>query len=168
MKKYYEDSEYLNKVNDILENKEFQQMELITHHEGNRLDHSIRVSYYSYKLANFLKLDSEKVARAGLLHDFFFEENCGKTKKTRTKNMFKHPEYALENALKYFNLSPLEKDIIISHMFPVGIHIPKYFESWIVDFVDDIVAIYEESTIIRKQLSTATCFILIVILNSLR
>ena len=45
MKKYYEDREYLNKVYDILNNEEFQKMEKIIHHEGNRLDHSIRVTY---------------------------------------------------------------------------------------------------------------------------
>ena len=53
MKKYYEDKEYLSKVCDILENEEFKKMENIVHHEGNRLDHSIRVSYHSYKWAKF-------------------------------------------------------------------------------------------------------------------
>jgi uncharacterized protein len=168
MKKYSEDREYLNIVCDILENEEFKKMETIIHHEGNRLDHSIRVSYFSYKLAKFLKLDHYKVARASLLHDFFLEENFKATKKERAITMVKHPEYALKNAKKYFDLSSLEEDIIVSHMFPIGKHIPKYFESWMVDIVDDIVAIYEESTIISKQFSTATCFLIMVLLNSLR
>jgi len=168
MKKYYEDREYLNKVYDILENKEFKKMENIIHHEGNRLDHSIRVSYYSYKAAKLLKLDSEKVARAALLHDFFFEENHGATKKERTITMLKHPEYALENAKKHFELSPLEEDIILTHMFPIGPRIPKYIESWMVDFVDDIASIYEKTTIVRRHLSTATCFLVMILVNNLR
>lgn len=168
MKKYYEDRQYLTKVNDILKNKEFQRMENILHHEGNRLDHSIRVSYYSYLLAKVLKLDSNKVARAALLHDFFLEENEGATKKEKALTMLKHPEYALENAKKYFELSPLEEDIIVSHMFPIGKHIPKYFESWMVDIVDDIASIYEKSAVIRKQLSTATCFLIMILVNNLR
>lgn len=168
MKKYYEDRQYLTKVNDILENKEFQKMGNIIHHEGNRLDHSIRVSYYSYLLAKAFKLDSNRVARAALLHDFFLEENEGATKKEKIKTMLKHPEYALSNSRKYFKLSPLEEDIILSHMFPVGKHIPKYFESWMVDIVDDIASIYEKSAVIRKQLSTATCFLIMILVNNLR
>lgn len=168
MKKYYEDREYLNKVYDILENDEFKKMEGIIHHEGNRLEHSIRVSYYSYKIAKFLKLDSEKVARAALLHDFFLEESYTKKKKEKLELMMRHPEYALENSKKYFSLSSLEEDIILSHMFPIGKHIPRYFESWMVDIVDDVAAVYEKSAIVRKQLSTATCFLVMVLVNNLR
>lgn len=168
MKKYYEDREYLNKVYDILENNEFQNMKNIIHHEGNRFDHSVRVSYYSYRLAKFLKLDSNKVARAALLHDFFFEINQGATKKEKTVTMLKHPEYALKNAKKYFELSPLEEDIILTHMFPIVPRVPKYIESWMVDFIDDIVSVYEKSSIVRRQLSTATCFLIMVFVNNLR
>lgn len=84
MKKYYEDREYLNKVYDILENDEFQKMEHIMHHEGNRLEHSIRVSYHSYQLAKLFRLDTNKVARAALLHDFFLEDNQNATKKRKS------------------------------------------------------------------------------------
>ena len=73
MKKYYEDREYLNKVYDILNHDEFKKMENIVHHGVNRLNHSIRVSYYSYKIAKLLRLDSEKVARAAL---HYWEEPC--------------------------------------------------------------------------------------------
>lgn len=168
MKKYYEDNDYLSTVYDILENKEFKKLEDMVHHENNRLAHSISVSYYSYKIAKFLKLDTDKVARAALLHDFFLENNQELNKKDRALTMFKHPEYALENSKKYFDLSPLEEDIIVSHMFPIGKHVPKYFESWMVDLVDDIVSIYEKSTVIRKQLSTASCFLAMVVINYLK
>lgn len=168
MIKYYEDREYLNKVYDILENNEFQEMKTIIHHESNRLDHCLRVSYYSYKLAKFFKLDDTKVARAALLHDFFLEKNENTGIKKRMVTMFYHPEYALENAKKYFELSPIEEDIIVSHMFPIGRHIPKYFESWLVDLVDDIVAVFEKATVVRGQLSTATCFLVMILVNNLR
>ena len=82
--------------------------------------------------------------------------------------MLNHPEYALKNSKKYFELSPLEEDIILSHMFPVGKHVPKYFESWMVDIIDDIASIYEKSAVIRKQLSTATCFLIMILVNNLR
>lgn len=168
MKNYYEDREYLNKVYDILEHEEFKKMENIIHHGINRLNHSIRVSYYSYKIAKFLRLDSEKVARAALLHDFFFEDNSEANKKERVVTMLKHPKYARDNAKKYFELSELEEDIILTHMFPVGPRIPKYFESWMVDIVDDVASIYERSHVVSRQLSTATCFLVMVLVNNLR
>ena len=62
----------------------------------------------------------------------------------------------------------MEKDIISTHMFPVNLRIPKYFESWIVDLVDDIVAVYEKTYILRKQLSTSVSFMFIILLNYLR
>ena len=168
MKKYYEDREYLNKVYDILNHDEFKKMENIVHHGVNRLNHSIRVSYYSYKIAKFLKLDNEKVARAALLHDFFFEKNSDLNKKEKVVTMLNHPKYAVENAKKYFELSELEEDIILTHMFPVAPKVPKYFESWMVDLVDDIASVYERSSVISRQLSTATCFLIMILVNNLR
>ena len=168
MKKYYEDRKYISNVSDILDHPEFQKLENIIHHGGNRYNHSIRVSYYSYKISKFLHLDSEKVARAGLLHDFFFEDNLVLDKKTRLSVLVKHPEYACDNAKRYFDLSELEEDIITTHMFPVGKKVPKYLESWVVDIVDDIASIYEKSYIVARQLSTAMCFILMVLVNNLR
>ncbi len=168
MSKYYEDSDYLSKVSDILEKSEFKKMEDIVHHGVNRLDHSIRVSYYSYLLSKFLRLDSEKVARAALLHDFFFEDNSELSRKDRMITMVKHPSYAVSNAKKYFEISEMEEDIIASHMFPVAPRVPKYLESWLVDLVDDIASIYERSSVISKQLSTATCFLVMILVNNLQ
>lgn len=168
MKKYYEDREYLSKVNDILDNEEFQKLGDIIHHEGNRYEHSVRVSYNAYKLAKVLHLDTEKVARGALLHDFYLEKNKCDTKKEKMGLLIKHPEYALENSKKYFDLSPLEEDIILTHMFPIGKRVPRYLESWMVDIIDDFAALYEKTTIIRKQLSTASCFLVMILVNNLR
>lgn len=155
-------------VDDILENDEFSKMGEIVHHGSNRLDHSVRVSYLSYKIGKLLKLDYEKIARAALLHDFFFEDNESSGRKEKMVTMLKHPEYALENAKKYFQLSELEEDIILTHMFPIGPRLPKYLESWLVDIVDDVVSIYEKSYVVRKQLSAATSFLMLFILNYIR
>ncbi len=162
------DKEYFYIVRDILEHQEFQRLSSIIHHGNNRFDHSMRVSLFSYRVSKFLHLDYVRVARAALLHDFFFEENEGVSKKKRTSVLVKHPQYALENASRYFELSDMEKDIIVSHMFPVNLRIPKYFESWIVDVVDDIVAVYEKSYVLRKQLSTSVSFLFVILLNYLR
>ena len=55
-----------------------EKMSEITHHGLDRKSHSIRVSYYSYKISKALGLDYKSTARAGLIHDFFFENNQDK------------------------------------------------------------------------------------------
>ena len=168
IKNHLEDRKYRILVDDIIENKEFLKLENIIHHECNRFNHSVRVSYWSYKIGKSLKLDYERIARAALLHDFFFEDNTNSDYKTRIATMLKHPKYALENAKKYYDLTELEEDIILTHMFPIVPRLPKYIESWMVDIVDDIVSIYEKTYVIRKQLSAATSFIMLFILNYIR
>jgi len=136
------DEEYVNIVRNILDNEEFKKIDGLSHHGINRLEHSLRVSYFSYKLSKFLHLDNRKVARAGLLHDFFLTNSSNK--KTKIVSVFKHSKEAVNNASDNFIISDLEEDIIKSHMFPVmPFIIPKYAESWVVNLVDKTVALYE-------------------------
>jgi len=161
----YEDLEYINLVNDILENEEFNKTKTITHHGLNRFDHCVRVSYYSYKVSKLLRLGYQDVARAGLLHDFFLVDNSDVDTTKRLDVLINHPKYALINSKRYFKLNEKEENIIISHMFPVTLKAPKYAESWIVDVVDNIVAICEALYTTRKHLKVAVNFLIVVMLN---
>ena len=139
MNKYFDDIKYYNLISDIIENDKFRGLEKDRHHGITRLEHSVRVSYHAYKIAYKLKLNYKAVARAGLLHDFFLNSDLEGKKKDMS--MFFHPYKALENSCNYFNLTEIEKDIIITHMFPTLPHkIPKYLESWLVSIVDKIIA----------------------------
>ncbi len=142
---------YYDIVKDILEHDEFLKLKKITHHGLNRYEHNKRVSYYSYLVAKILRLDYESVARAGALHDFFHDANK-ETKITEKIDLLeRHPRYSLENSKMYFDLNEKEKNIILSHMFPVvPKYLPKYLESWIVDIVDDWVGIGERIYSTRK------------------
>ncbi len=160
----FQDRSYQAIVQSILENNEFLKLKEIMHHGGNRFDHSVRVSYYSYKIAKFFKLNYIDTARGALLHDFFLEDSdFGKV-----VTLVNHPKYALENSLKYFELSELEQDIIRTHMFPVSAKPPKFLESWIVDIVDNIASIYERCSSMSRQLTTGMNFLLLILLNNLR
>ena len=53
-------------------------------------------------------------------------------------------------------------------MFPVTIMPPKYLESWIVDIVDDIAAIYEKSHSVKKDLQTAATFIFVLMISIIK
>lgn len=138
------DEEYLKIVNDILNNESFRKINDEVHHQGSRLTHCINVSYMTYKVCKKLNLDYTSASRAALLHDYFFNsEFSSRNKLYRLTNHYKR---ALINANNIVNLNNKEKNIISSHMFPIGGTLPKYKESLLVDLIDDICAIHEVIT----------------------
>lgn len=161
------DQKYLKLVEDILENKEFNQLDTIEHHGMTRLEHSVRVSYYSYKISKMLGLDYTTVARAGLLHDFFISKE-NRTLKEKFLSTFVHPKYAVINAKKYFEIDDKTKNIIESHMFPIYKVLPKYAESWIVSSVDKVSALYEFSKAFGIKFAYASNIFILLILNNIR
>lgn len=138
---HFNDTTYYNLIKDIDNNNEFQKLKSIKHHGLTRYNHSYRVSYYSYIFAKKLDLNVKEVARAGLLHDFFFDVN--NTKIDKLKSFYNHPKKALEITKNDFEINKLEENIIKSHMFPISLELPKYKESLLVSIVDKIVASYE-------------------------
>ena len=159
------DKDYLVLVSDILRNEEFKKLENYVHHDSNRFQHSLNVSYHSYKISKKLNLDYRKIARAALLHDFFLVDNYSINKANRFMTLFSHPREALNNSLKYYYLSDMERNIIASHMFPIGIDLPRYKESILVDLVDDYISIYEAFYAKQKEFSAALSFLFIFGVN---
>ena len=141
-------------VNNILDNDEFLKIRQIEHHGISRYDHSLKVSYYSYRIAKALHLDYEQTAIGGLLHDFFLSPE-DRTQSDRLKSVFTHPKQAVSMAKNYFDLTTKEEDMIRSHMFPINLSIPKYAESWIVSMVDKCVATNELALKFRFKLKYA-------------
>ena len=158
------DKEFYNIIGPYLID-EFNKLKEIEHHGINRYDHSIRVSYYTYLVSKKLHFDYEEATVAALLHDFFTDEV---NKDMSIFKLRRHPKHALMNASKYFYLSDLQKDIISTHMFPITFTPPKYLESWLVDIIDDICAIYEKLYSVRKELRAASTFLFIVIMNYIK
>ena len=136
-------TEFLQITSEIIKNETFQDLKLYKHHYiYTRFEHSLSVSYYSYKICKFLHLDYISAARAGLLHDLFLYDCEEKT--IRPKNHIKnHPKIALQNAENLFNINEKEKDIISKHMWPITIAPPKYLESFIITFIDKYCAFKE-------------------------
>lgn len=170
MSKYNKDQEYLFIINNIIENDEFKKIENIKHHNTNRLNHSIKVSYYSYKIAKTLKLDYKEVARGGLLHDFYTDEisECEKIKDKIKLFSIQHPTNAVNNATAYFNLTEKEINIIESHMFPMDYRIPKYAESWVVSLVDKVLSFGEFYKKFSHKFSYILNLYLLFILNIIK
>ena len=161
----YDDKEFYNIINPILEVSNFNDTKGIIHHGITRYEHCMRVAYYSYKIVKALHLDYVETTEAALLHDFFFDEvaDMNEIKKWR-----EHPKYAVINAQKYIDLSDKQIDIIKNHMFPITFTPPRYLESWIVDIVDDFVAIYEKAMTTSHELSASCTFLFILLTNYLK
>ena len=139
-KKLLSKKDYYNTVSDLVENSVVLSMDNYTQHGStSTLDHCIRVSYRSYKIAKALKMDYISAARAGLLHDLFLYDwhLQPKGKKMLEKHGYTHPKTALNNACLHFELNSKEKDIILKHMWPLTLRsVPKYKESFLVSMVD--------------------------------
>ena len=142
--KWKDDREYLEDVADLMGNQQVQSLKnYVHHHYTNRLDHSIGVSYRSYRLAKWLGLDAKATARAGLLHDLFFYDSKDKKTVGGRGHNYEHPRIALKNALAITQLSPKEQDIIVKHMFGATLALPAYPESYIVTLMDKYSSIRE-------------------------
>lgn len=136
-------AEFKECIRDLIKNESICSMENLRQH-GNItcLEHSIYVSYTSYLICRRLELDYRSAARGGLLHDFFLYD-WHLTKPDKGLHGFTHPYAALENAKKLFYLNDLEKDIIVKHMWPLTVELPKYRETFIVALADKYCALVE-------------------------
>lgn len=144
------DTLYWSCIEDLCQHPKVQMMKNYKHHkELSCLEHSLRVSYLSFIICRSLKLDYCAAARGGLLHDFFLYE--WQTQKCELGlHGFYHPQIALKNAKKYFQVSALEKDIIVKHMFPLTLLPPKYKESMVICMVDKYCATEEYVRCLKK------------------
>ena len=111
------------------------------HHGLTRYEHIMHVALGTYYISKILRLDYISATRGALLHDYFNEEEYLDKKWLDMPRI--HPFLALNNSLKEHDLNLKEKNIIISHMYPIGLIKPICPESWIVTLVDKIVATYE-------------------------
>lgn len=167
MSSHKNDLQYLNIIKNYINNSKFQKTKLIEHHGITRFEHSLKVSYYSYKIAKYLHLDYAETAVGGLLHDFFLSPD-DRSSVQKLKSTFTHPKLALKTALNEFDLSLKQQDMIRSHMFPINLSIPKYMESWVVSSVDKCVALEEFSHKFKFQLRYAYNLLLIFLISIIK
>ena len=106
--------EFRTYIEDLFDNDTVQKLDRFTQHfHTSRLQHSLNVSYYSYRIAKVIGCDCRAAARAGLLHDLFWYD--WRNKKTPQMHAFLHPRLALKNASKITELSSREEDAILKH-----------------------------------------------------
>lgn len=148
------DSEFLNIIKDIVENKTVQEMKNFKqHYETSCFDHCLTASYYSYLICKKFNLDYNSAARASMVHDLFLYDWRKRQDDRKGLHAFTHPRTAYLNASKLFNLNSKEKDIILKHMWPLTVVLPQYKESFVLVMVDKYCALSESFSEIFKRLS---------------
>ncbi len=125
-----------------INNTVLQMRNLRQHYNTSCYEHCLYVSYYTYIICKRLNLDYVSAARAGMLHDLFLYD-WRKKENRKGLHAFTHPKSSLDNALKLFDLNKIEKDMILKHMWPVTLALPKYRESYIITLTDKFSAIIE-------------------------
>lgn len=131
--------EFYDCIRDVVEHPVVLRMKLYPHHgSSNCYQHCMHVAYYNYQWCRFFKLDARSAARGGMLHDLFLYDWHTHARKTGDHfHGLTHPETALKNAEKFFDLNDIERDIIRSHMWPVTFFaIPHTREAWITTLTD--------------------------------
>jgi len=136
------------KVDVILNHDEYKQLGSYTHHRPfTTLEHSLRVAQISYnwsiRLGKVLKLDTNAITRGALLHDFFLYDWHHLRPDGARWHGFRHPRIACQNAERCFIVSEKEKDIILSHMWPLTVRMPRSPEAFIVMIADKMASIQE-------------------------
>ena len=87
--------------------------------------------------------DKQSLIRGAFLHDFYLYDWHDPTSNDGLHG-FRHPVRALKNAETLFKLNPKERNIIVSHMWPLTItRIPRCREAAIVCLSDKLCALYE-------------------------
>jgi uncharacterized protein len=78
------------------------------------------------------------------MHDLFYYNRKDRIKNPGEKSHCSyHPMIAAENAREAFDISSLEQDIIVKHMWPMTHKLPSFRESYVIVFVDKYCAVLE-------------------------
>ncbi len=106
-------------------------------------DHSLFVSYVAFRLARYFGWNYRAAARAGLLHDLYLYDPADNSAHPGNQCL-DHPEFALRNAMALCpDLTENEKNAIVSHMFPLAVHLPRCREAVAVNMADKLCAVLE-------------------------
>lgn len=147
-----------NYASDILDSSRMiLEKSFIQHGNTSVFSHSVMVTKMCLKIVDKFKIDVSisSLVRGALLHDYFLYD--WHTSSNHFHG-FTHGKTAMNNAIKDFNVNEVEKNMILCHMFPLTLRIPKYKESFILCIADKICAIKEFIEFNLFRLKFLCCF----------
>ena len=141
------DQQYIGRcLSGIIDTPQAQSMKtFIQHGHITTYTHVLNVVCMSCKMDEKLRAhsDKESLIVGAFLHDFYLYD-WHDSSSNEGLHGFRHPVRALEKAQQQFTLNSKEKNIIVSHMWPLTItRIPKCREAVIVCLSDKLCALYE-------------------------
>lgn len=140
IKKLNKKREFYTIIRDLIHTNEVQELKYYTHHIfNNRFNHSLHVAYLTYVVTKKLKGDYVSATRAALLHDLFYYD-CKTDNVKMSQHIIDHPHIALKNALLITELSQMEQNMILSHMWkPFNYCVrPESKEAWVLTWMDKL------------------------------
>lgn len=147
------DKEFKKIIKDLVTNKKVLEMKKYRQHfDVSCFEHCYEASYICYKICKKLNWDYVSLVRAAMLHDMFLYD--WRSKDNREINhwhAFYHGKISCKNALKEFDLSQKEQDIIKHHMWPVTLKFPTSKEGFLLTFVDKYCALKEITSFFVSQ-----------------
>ena len=129
--------EFVAITGDLLSDELVKSMKSYRHHGDITTHyHSVYVSYNVMKVCEKMSVENTReIVRAALLHDFYLYEWY--TEKHEENHIYYHPKQSVKNIEEHFGkLTPVQKNMILSHMFPTCVELPKYRGSWILTLTD--------------------------------
>ena len=141
---------FLDCLDGLLDTPQVQSMRSLPHHPGvNCYEHSVFVAYVAFRLGRRWGLNYRSCARAGLLHDLYLYRWNDQSAHPGLQ-CFDHPVFALRNASRLTSLSKLERNIILAHMWPLALHLPRSKEAWTVSLADKFCATVEVFQLFKR------------------
>lgn len=133
---------------DIIHSDNFKKTkEHIQHGSMTVNDHCLSVARYSLILNKRMGLHGNvrDLVRGSLLHDYFLYDWHDKEYLAKRQRLhgFHHPNTALRNADKEYELTDRQRDIIKKHMWPLTIVPPMCREAWTVTAADKYCSLME-------------------------
>ncbi len=141
----FNEKSYRDTLHELLHDPELLKMKQFYQHGGNTYAHSVNVARTSMAIARRLpfSVKEKDLARGAMLHDFYLY-GTNNMPYTAYQHGTRHPKAACDNASRIFNLTDTEKDIILTHMWPLTLKsIPHCRESVVVTVADKYCATRE-------------------------
>ena len=140
------EKEIINKVGADILNSNGMALEkgFIQHGNVSVYEHSLSVAVMCLRIKKYLpfKVNTRSLVRGALLHDYFLYD-WHVADKSHKWHGFRHARSSWINARRDFALNAVEENMILSHMFPLNLSVPKYRESVILCIADKICALSE-------------------------
>jgi len=132
-------------LKDITRNSRFSMCKEFTQHGDTSVwEHCVQVAHTAYALAHKFNIEvsESELIRGALLHDYFLYDWHENNLPNKIHG-FTHPRKACKEALKDFELSKREQDMILHHMFPLTPMPPRYREGFLLCLADKMCATNE-------------------------